>query len=44
MVKKVPDLLDYSEANSIIDYNCDVNALLYELNQQHILEILASKE
>lgn len=50
LAKKVPDLLDYSDTNSIIDYNSDVNAQLYELfgiddkNQQHIREILASKE
>lgn len=50
LAKKVPDLLDYSGANGIIDYNGDVNAQLYELfgiddkNQQHIREVLASKE
>lgn len=48
--KKVSDLLDCSEANSIIDYKCDVNAQLYRLfdidnqNQQHIRKVLASKE
>ncbi len=50
LAKKVPDLLDYSNANGIIDYNGDVNVQLYELfgiddrNQQHLREILASKE
>jgi hypothetical protein len=50
LAKKVPDLLDCSGANGIIDYNGDVNAQLYELfgiddkNQQHIREVLASKE
>lgn len=50
LAKKVPDLLDYSDTNSIIDYNGDVNAQLYKLfgidnqNQQYIREVLASKE
>lgn len=50
LAKKVPDLLIYSDENGIIDYNNDINTLLYELfridkkNQQHIREILASKE
>lgn len=50
LAKKIPDLLDCSGANGIIDYNGDVNAQLYELfgiddkNQQHIREVLASKE
>ena len=50
LAKKVPDLLTYSDENGIIDYNNDINTLLYELfridkkNQQHIREILASKE
>lgn len=48
--KKVPDLLDYSDENGIIDYNGDVNAQLYKLfgiddrNQQHIQDVLGSKE
>ena len=29
LAKKVPDLLDYSDANGIIDYNGDVNDQLY---------------
>ena len=50
LAKKVPDLLTYSDENGIIDYNNDINTQLYELfridkkNQQHIREILASKE
>lgn len=50
LAKKVPDLLDYSDANGIIDYNGNVNAQLYKLfgiddkNQQHIREVLSSKE
>lgn len=50
LAKKVPDLLDYSDENGIIDYNRDVNAMLYRLfdinetNQQYIQEILALKK
>jgi len=50
LAKKVPDLLDYSDTNGIIDYNGDVNDQLYKLfgiddkNQQYIKEVLASKE
>lgn len=50
LAKKVPDLLDYTDANGVIDYNGDVNTQLYALfgiddkNQQHIREVLASKE
>lgn len=50
LAKKVPDLLDYSDDNGFVDYNGDVNAQLYKLfgiddkNQQHIREVLASKE
>lgn len=49
LAKKVPDLLDYSNANGIIDYNGDVNVQLYTLfgindkNQQHIKEVLTLK-
>lgn len=31
LAKKVPDLLDYSDANGIIDYNDDINAQLYKM-------------
>lgn len=49
LAKKVPDLLDYSNNNGLIDYNGNVNEQLYKLfgidekNQQHIREVLASK-
>ena len=49
LAKKVPDLLDYTNTNGIIDYSGDVNAQLYklfdidEIGQQHIKEVLASK-
>jgi len=49
LAKKVPDLLDYSDANGIIDYNGDVNAQLYKTfeidsrNQLYIKEVLASR-
>ena len=48
--KKVPDILDYSDNNGIIDYDGDLNLQIYRLfcidykNQQYIREILASKE
>lgn len=50
LAKKVPDLLDYSDNNGIIDYDGDLNLQIYRLfcidykNQQYIREILASKE
>lgn len=50
LAKKVPDLLDYSDENGIIDYNRDVNAMLYRLfdinetSQQYVQEILALKK
>lgn len=31
LAKKVPDLLDYSDSNGLIDYNGDVNVQLYKL-------------
>ena len=49
LAKKVPDLLDYSDNNGLIDYSGNVNEQLYKLfgidekNQQHIKEVLASK-
>ena len=49
LAKKVPDLLDYSDANGIIDYNGDVNDQLYNFfgiddkNQRYIQEVLVSK-
>lgn len=50
LAKKVPDLLNYSDDNGIVDYNSNINAQLYELfgidekNQQHIRDVLATKE
>ena len=50
LAKKVPDLLDYSDENGIIDYNGDVNAQLYKLfginknNQLYIREVLSTKK
>ncbi len=49
LAKKVPDLLDYTNDNGLIDYSGNVNEQLYQLfgidekNQQHIKEVLASK-
>lgn len=49
LAKKVPDLLDYTDDNGIIDYSGDVNAQLYalfdinETEQQHIRQTLAEK-
>ena len=49
LAKKVPDLLDYSDNNGLIDYSGNVNEQLYKLfgidekNRQHIKEVLASK-
>lgn len=49
LAKKVPDLLDYSDNNGLIDYSGNVNEQLYSLfgidekNQQYIREVLASK-
>ena len=49
LAKKVPDLLDYSDNNGLIDYSGNVDEQLYALfgidvkNQQHIKEVLASK-
>ena len=49
LAKKVPDLLDYSDNNGLIDYSGNINEQLYKLfgidekNQQHIKEVLASK-
>jgi len=49
LAKKVPDLLDYTNDNGLIDYSGNVNEQLYQLfgidekNQQHIREVLAGK-
>ena len=50
LAKKIPDLLDYSDRNGVIDYSDDINTQLYTLfgiddkNRQHIQKILASKK
>lgn len=52
LAKKVPDLLDYSDDNGIIDYssNSNIDAQLYELfgidenNQRYIRDVLETKE
>lgn len=49
LAKKVPDLLDYTDNNGLVDYNGDVDTQLYKLfginetQQQYIKEILSSK-
>ncbi len=49
LAKKVPDLLDYTDNNGLIDYNEDVNMQLYKLfgidetQQLYVKEILLSK-
>lgn len=49
LAKKVPDLMDYTDANGIIDYSGDVDAQLYSLfglneaDRQHIRSVLATK-
>ena len=49
LAKKVPDLMDYSDNNGLIDYSGNVNEQLYSLfgidekNQQHIKELLSSR-
>lgn len=50
LAKKVPDLLDYSDENGMIDYSGDVNAQLYNLfgidpeNQMYIKKALSTKK
>lgn len=49
LAKKVPDLLDYTDNNDLIDYNGNVNGQLYKLfgiddaQQQYIKEVLSTK-
>lgn len=49
LAKKVPDLLDYSDNNGLIDYEQDVNAQLYKLfrinedSQNYIRNCLAAR-
>ena len=50
LAKKVPDLLDYSDGNGIVDYDKDIDSQLYALfeineeNQEHIREVLSGKK
>ena len=50
LAKKVPDLMDYSKENPLIDYSKNINEQLYELfgidenNQKHIKDVLATKK
>lgn len=50
LAKKVPDLLDYTDTNGVIDYNDNVNTQLYELfginqkEQQYIHDIVILKQ
>ena len=49
LAKKVPDLLDYSDRNGVIDYNGNIDFQLYNLfridkkNQLHIKKHLIAK-
>ena len=50
LAKLVPDILDYTEKNGILDFHADLNAQLYQLFgltdrniQRHIKDVLASK-
>ena len=49
LAKQVPDLLDYTDDNGIVDYSGDINSQLYQLfniseeSQKHIREVLAIK-
>ena len=49
LAKQVPDLLDYSDDNGLIDYEGEINSQLYELfgigpnNQMHIQKVLSTK-
>lgn len=49
LAKQVPDLLDYTDDNGIVDYSRDINSQLYQLfniseeSQKHIREVLATK-
>ena len=46
LAKKVPDLLDYTDSNGLINYNEDVDMQLYKLfgiddiQQQYVKEVL----
>lgn len=50
LAKRVPDLLDYTDNNGLIDYDRDVDTQLYQLfgineeQQQYVKEILSTKK
>ena len=49
LAKRVPDIMDYTDDNGIIDFSQDVNKQLYDMfgidsqNQKHIQKILSEK-
>ena len=49
LAKQVPDILNYTDDNGLIDFNSDINTQLYKLfdvgeeSQKHIKEVLATK-
>lgn len=50
LAKRVPDILDYTDANPYIDYSVDVNAQLYDLfgikkpEQDYIKSVFVKKK
>ncbi|MBD5427327.1 MAG: DEAD/DEAH box helicase [Treponema sp.] len=48
LAKQVPDIVDYTDNNGVIDFNGDVNTQLYELfkvdtnSQEHIRDVLSN--
>ncbi len=50
LAKQVPDIIDYSNDNKLIDFSIDINPQLYKLfkiseaGQRHIKEVLAKKD
>ena len=50
LAKKVPDLLNYTDSNGLINYNEDVNMQLYRLfdiadtQRQYIKKVLSTKK
>ena len=49
LAKQVPDLMDYSDDNGLIDYQREINSQLYKLfgigpkSQLHIQKVLSTK-
>ena len=49
LAKQVPDLLDYSDKNGLIDYQSEINSQLYKLfeidpnSQLYIKKVLSTK-